>query len=109
VPARNDRLVQALLSEVGFGADVRLWALNEAAPRLADQTVGWGQGTRFAHFNFLNGSRSVEESFPALPGHFAIPAIGIRSLIESRVQGFLSPPLLIERYRLAVSGPVPNV
>jgi hypothetical protein len=43
----------------------------------------------------------------ALLGHFGILAIGIASLIESGVQGFFFLPILIKRYRLAVSGGVP--
>gem|GEM_PF-3533778 len=68
--------------------------------------MGWGPRTRFARLNFLYGSRRAEESLPALPGHYAILAVGIRSLIESRVQGFLFPAFLIEHSRLAVNGPV---
>ena len=59
--ANNVRLVQAILREVGPGADVRLWALDEVAPDLAGQTVGCGPGTRFAHFNFLYRSKGIEE------------------------------------------------
>lgn len=43
----------------------------------------------------------------ALLGHFGILAIGIASLIESGIQGFFFLPILIKRYRLAVSGGVP--
>jgi hypothetical protein len=59
--ARNVKLVQALLREVDSDTDVRLWALDEIVPELASQTVGYGPGTRFAHFNFLYRSKSVEE------------------------------------------------
>ena len=60
--ANNVRLVQAILREVGPGADVRLWALDEVAPDLAGHTVGSGPGTRFAHFNFLYRSKGIEEA-----------------------------------------------
>jgi hypothetical protein len=60
--ARNARLVQALLREAGAGADIRLWALDEVVPELSDQTTGCGPGTRFAHFNSLYRSKSVEKN-----------------------------------------------
>jgi hypothetical protein len=59
--AKNVRLVQVLLRELGPDADVRLWALDEVAPDLAAYTVGSGPGTRFAHFNNLYRNESVED------------------------------------------------
>src|ERR1700676_858286 len=49
----NSFLVEALLRNLSATADVRLWALDEIEPRLADMTLGSGPGTRFSHLNWL--------------------------------------------------------
>ena len=59
--SRNVALVQNLLNQVGSRVDVRLWALDEVAPELADLTVGCGPGGRFDNLNLLYESRPVAE------------------------------------------------
>ena len=59
--SRNLALVQNLLKQIGPGADVRLWALEEVAPELADLTVGSGPGGRFDNLNLLYEARPVAE------------------------------------------------
>lgn len=59
--ATNVRLVQAFLRQVGAGADIRLWALDETAPELETNTIGCGPGTRFTNFNRLYHSKPVRE------------------------------------------------
>jgi len=64
---RNARFVQLFLDEVGAGADVRLWALDETDPALEMHTAGSGPGTRFTHFNHLYQSRpSRDDSWVVL-------------------------------------------
>jgi hypothetical protein len=59
--SRNLALVQNLLKQIGPGADVRLWALEEVAADLADLTVGSGPGGRFDNLNLLYDARPVAE------------------------------------------------
>jgi hypothetical protein len=57
----NVRLVKALLRQVPSNADIRLWALDEIAPELASQTVGFGHGTRFSNLNKLHFAKPTAE------------------------------------------------
>jgi hypothetical protein len=50
-----------LLKQLGSEVDVRLWALDEVAPDLADRTIGCGPGGRFVHLNRLYGARPVAD------------------------------------------------
>jgi hypothetical protein len=59
--AKNVELVQLLVRQVGADADVRLWALDEIAPELADKTIGSGPGTRFANINRLYHAKPIKE------------------------------------------------
>ncbi len=59
--ARNVATVQILLRQLGTHAEVRLWALDEVAPELASNTLGFGPGPRFVHLNWLYGARPVAE------------------------------------------------
>jgi hypothetical protein len=59
--AKNSQLVKALLRQVNSNADVRLWALDEIAPELANQTIGSGPGSRFANLNKLYNAKPIEE------------------------------------------------
>jgi hypothetical protein len=58
---KNAQLVKALLRQVNSNADVRLWALGEIAPELADQTIGSGLGARFSNFNKLYNAKPIQE------------------------------------------------
>jgi hypothetical protein len=58
---RNAHLVQMLLRQIDSKADIRLWALDSVAPELADHTVGFGPGTRFANLNHLYGESPISE------------------------------------------------
>jgi hypothetical protein len=57
---KNVRLVTMLLREMGPGADVRLWALDQAADELAHLTLGSGPGLRFEHLNTLYNARPAD-------------------------------------------------
>ena len=59
--ARNAARAQQLISQVGPGADVRLWALDEVVPDLAVATLGCGPGGRFDHLNWLYEARPVAD------------------------------------------------
>ena len=51
---RSERVVRRLTSSVeGEGWDVRLWALDEVAPSLAERTVGRGAGSKYVLLNRL--------------------------------------------------------
>lgn len=56
---KNVALVQKLLGQLDARADVRLWALDEVAPELAELTMGSGPGWRFENLNSLYDSRPV--------------------------------------------------
>jgi hypothetical protein len=58
---KNAPLVSLLVRRLGPRADVRLWALDEMASELADQTWGCGPGSRFAHFNALYCAQPITE------------------------------------------------
>jgi len=58
---KNAPIVKALLHQVPPNADIRLWALDEIAPELAGQTLGFGNGTRFSNFNKLYSIRPIME------------------------------------------------
>lgn len=61
---RNVRWIERLLIHAGHTVDVRLWALDEIAPTLADKTVGSGAGGKFDLINNLLSVRTIEpESF----------------------------------------------
>ena len=59
--ARNAAHAKQLISQVGRDADIRLWALDEVAPDIADMTLGCGPGGRFDHLNWLYAARPVTE------------------------------------------------
>jgi hypothetical protein len=58
---KNVQLVELLLRELGPDADVRLWALDQIAPELADVTLGAGPGLRFVHLNWLYNAKRVNK------------------------------------------------
>jgi hypothetical protein len=57
---RNADLVKILLSQTSAGTQIRLWALDEIAPELAEFTVGCGPGMRLVNFNRLYNAAPVE-------------------------------------------------
>lgn len=59
--ASNARIVRKLLSQIDSNADVRLWALDEIVPELADRTLGCGPGTRFSLINGLYSAKTIKE------------------------------------------------
>jgi hypothetical protein len=59
--AKNSQYVKALLRQVSSNADIRLWALDEVAPELANQTIGSGPGSRFSNLNQLYGAKTIAE------------------------------------------------
>ena len=59
--AKNAQMVKALLRQVNSNADVRLWALDEISSELADQTLGFGPGTRFTNLNKLYNAKPIVE------------------------------------------------
>lgn len=59
--AKNCELVETFLRQVDTDADIRLWALDQVAPSLADQTFGCGPGLRFSNLNGLYNSMPVRE------------------------------------------------
>ena len=56
---RNHRTMRALVRQVGAHADIRLWALDEVIPELANVTVGKGPGPKFTVLNRLLATREV--------------------------------------------------
>jgi hypothetical protein len=57
--AKNAHLVRALLGQIDPQADIRLWALDQIDPALAEKTIGCGPGTRFAHLNHLYSAEPI--------------------------------------------------
>lgn len=59
--ASNQELVEIFLRQAGANAEIRLWALDEIAPRLLKWTVGCGPGLRFSNLNRLYVARPITE------------------------------------------------
>ena len=59
--AKNYELVETFLSQVNTDADVRLWALDQTVPSLADRTFGSGPGLRFSNLNELYNAEPIKE------------------------------------------------
>ncbi len=57
---RNAQMVEIFLRQIGGEAEVRLWALDEVAPELADRTYGCGLGRRFVHFNTMYHAEAIK-------------------------------------------------
>jgi hypothetical protein len=64
---RNASSLQALLTQVPEGTDVRLWALDEVHPALATHTVGSGAAPKFVLVNrLLDHAGIAEEAWVAV-------------------------------------------
>ena len=53
----NAEFIRLLLTRCPRGVDVRLWALDQIDPSLADRTLGVGPGSRFQNLNRLLSAR----------------------------------------------------
>lgn len=58
---RNTEVLEALLRQTSPGTDVRLWALDEIEPALADATLGSGAGSKFTLLNKLLTARTTPD------------------------------------------------